>query len=320
MTRETYVIHTTKQCNMNCLYCYEQDKDSTYSVEETLEHMDNLFKDIGNNIVHIEYLGGEPMLRFDIIKAVYKHGRSKYNKNIENFTITTNGTIVHEELIDFLKEHKDVTFAISMDGTKNANQLRYFKNWKNSYDKVVENIRILHDNNLYPSIHIVTHPYNVAFMFDSLTHLYHDLGVKHIGIGTIESTIVIDEEYVNEFKKQMEKISDYIYDNNLIDFSIDLFNGIKPKEDVRTYVKELNTNKTVFESYGRIENEIFNDTSKYKIIKCGQATPVSEMIYDIRSSAYYYHRDNPKKNKKETEFDKTKKELELIINKIKSYI
>ena len=31
---ETYVIHVTKECNMNCLYCYEKDKTSTYTWEE----------------------------------------------------------------------------------------------------------------------------------------------------------------------------------------------------------------------------------------------------------------------------------------------
>jgi len=300
---ETYVIHITKKCNLDCLYCYETDKESEYTKQEIQENIDNLFKDIGDNIVHIEFLGGEPMLRFDLVLFSYNYLESKYKKNIINYTITTNGTVLNDDIITFLKNNR-VSFAISMDGTKFSNQLRYFKNtYVNSYDKVVENIKKLKESNITPSIHIVTHPYNVHLLFRNIKHIYLDIGVHSIGIGTIESTMVIDENYCNTFKKQIMLVSDYITKNEITDLGIDLFHEIKPLSDARTYVRD-HSGKVVFESYGRIDNSVFNNKNLYEIVKCSEQTDVSMMIYSIRKFAFDYHKENKMSLLKQEENDK----------------
>ncbi len=290
--KETYVIHITKKCNLDCLYCYEQDKESVYSFDEIKTYIDDIFKDIKNNIVHIEFLGGEPLSEFELLEKVYYYLENTYCENISDYTITTNGTFANDDIINFLIKNKNITIAISMDGTKYANQLRVFKNGKNSYDSIAENIKKLQKNNILPAIHIVTHPYNIGFMFDSIKHIYNDLNISNIGIGTVESTMQIDEEYCNEFKKQIKLVSDFITKNNL-PISIDLFKYIKPISDIRTYVEDKITKKVIFESYGRIENSIFN-SNKYEIRKCSEKNSINDMINNIRIYAYNYH--NSKEN------------------------
>lgn len=288
---ETYVVHLTKRCNLNCLYCYENDKSSLYTFQEIQQYVDDIFQDIRDNKVRIEFLGGEPLLEPNLLQKVYYYAESKYSQNILSYIVTTNGTLFSEDLLTFFKKNQErIEIAISMDGTLYANQLRYFKEtWKSSYHVVVDNIKKLQRQGIPVSIHIVTHPFNVSFLFDSIRHIVEDLKVTSIGIGTVESTINIDDNYCEEFKHQIQRVSNYILVRENI--SIDLFDGLKPRSDVRTYVREKKTGKLIFESYGRIENDIFNNEEKYEIIKCF-STSESEKIYSIRKFAYDFHRKN----------------------------
>lgn len=289
--KETYVIHVTKKCNMQCVYCYEQDKESEYTWEEIKNEVDNLLSNVKE--AHIEYLGGEPCLAFDLIEKSYYYIKEKYT-NVDDFTITTNGTILNDRIIDFLKKNKDLHFSASLDGNKFSNQLRVIKladnNVINSYDLVISNLKRLQENNIDFTIHMVTHPYNVSYIFDSIIN-YYEMGMKNIDLGTVESTIKIDETYCNEFKKQVKKTIDYIFDNNISDLSVGIFNWLKPYDDERTYVYDKN-GKLIFESYGRVKEDYVSKLLKnkdYDVKRCNEKTEISEMIYDIRKFAYDYY-------------------------------
>lgn len=310
---ETYVIHITKKCNMDCFYCYEQDKKSEYTWEEIKQVIDNIFHSLKNDRAHIEFLGGEPMLRWDLVKQSYEYIMVNYPSSVTEFTITTNGTIVTDEIIEYLKNNKKLSMAISIDGTKYSNQLRYMKNYKCGYDVVVPNIKKLVEGKLDVQAHIVTHPFNVAWMKDNIEHL-HNLGVKLIGIGTIEGTIIIDDVYCNVFKEQIEKISDYVLEHP--DLGIDLFNWIKPKTDVRKYVKDL-TGKVIFESYGRVKDDVTYSNNPNYVVEESESSPVSEMIYAIREYAYNFHRENKRRKKMSLkDHDENKKTIIDCVGKV----
>lgn len=290
---EIYVIHVTKQCNMKCLYCYEEDKTSTYTLEEVKEYIDNLIESRTNDVFSIEFLGGEPMLAWDIIQEAYEYIETKYHDvvNIEFYTITTNGTILTDHVLRYLKDNKKIHYAISMDGSPWANQLRIKKeNNENSYFTVKENIEKLIDENLTPGIHMVTHPFNVMFMSHSIKHLYN-LGIKRIGIGTIESTMEIDEEYSNIFLQQLDEVSKNIISGELKGLTIDLFESVKPKEDVRSYIYD-ESGKVVGESYGRSGDDISHKDDLYTIKRSEETNEITDLIFYIRQSAYLNNKKN----------------------------
>ena len=289
---ETYVIHVTKLCNLDCVYCYEPDKTSTYTVDEIYNHIDDIFMEIKKNStqVSVEFLGGEPLLELGLIKLAYERIEQKCGKNIRKYIISSNGTIMNDDILKFLLDTKDrLKLAISLDGKKFSNQLRYFKSsYENSYDTVVKNIKKLQANNYNPGVHMVTHPYNVSFLAENVMHIHEDLCIDEIGVGIVESTIHIDKAFCDEFKRQMEKLADYIVSEN-IPVHVDMFNILKPYSDNRTYVMEKGTTKVVFESYGRINNPIFNDTTKYDIVSDVNKSDTYNMIYDLRKHSYDYY-------------------------------
>jgi sulfatase maturation enzyme AslB (radical SAM superfamily) len=186
---ERYVIHVTKRCQCLCIYCYEQDKTSEYTWEEIKELIDNIIKYNKDKEFQIEYLGGEPLLAFDLIKQATAYLESFKEIKVNNYAITTNGTILTDEITEWLKQNPKVSWLASLDGTKFMNQLRIFKDSKiNTYDIVIENckkaLKELGSNRI--GIHMVTHPYNIAFLSKGIENLYN-IGIRNIGVGTVES-------------------------------------------------------------------------------------------------------------------------------------
>jgi sulfatase maturation enzyme AslB (radical SAM superfamily) len=288
--QETYVVHVTKLCNCECRYCYEQDKTSTYTWEEVKNTVDNIIKFRTSDSFHIEFLGGEPMIAWDYCKGVINYMDREHPEIHTEYTITTNGTIINDELIEMINNRGGINFAISLDGHPFANQFRVFKNARmNTYDTVVANIKTLLEHNVHPSVHMVTHPWNVGFITDSVKHLY-GLGIRNFGIGTVESVIPLKESYQNRFREEMVKLSKAICNNEFTDgeVSIDLFNWIKPKEDVRSYIRD-ESGKVVAESYGRSGDDISHQDDLYNITRCDNDTETSDIIYNLRSFAYHQH-------------------------------
>lgn len=289
---EQYVIHVTHKCNMKCLYCYENDKESTYTWDEIKYFIDNLIKHKTSDSFSIEFLGGEPVLAWNLIQLSYEYIETEFHNivNVENYTITTNGTIINEHILNYLKDNQKIHFAISLDGHKWSNQLRVMKNNNNSYDTVMKTINTLQENDLDFGVHIVTHPFNIGFLEDSITHLYSK-GIKSIGVGTVESTMTIDESFAESFIRRLNNISIKILEGELENLQIDLFNGVKPKEDVRSYIKDSN-GKIMGESYGRSGNDISKQDDIYNINRYGEETGISNIIYNMRREVFLNHKKN----------------------------
>lgn len=283
--QETYVLHVTKECNMNCLYCYEDDKTSTYNWEEIKNYLDNMLQYAPQEFF-LEFLGGEPMLAFSHIERVVDY--LKDGPFSVKYGITTNGTILNDSHVKWLVEHKDkVTFAISVDGPGMANMFRLTKENKSSWPICVKNIRRLMKEGFLPTVHIVSHPYNVAYLANSIKVLY-DLGIRIIGLGIVEKTIKIDQRYCNELERQMQEVSDLIKNGSLDGLYIDTLESPKLKDDRRTYIRD-SSGKVIGESYGRASNDITRVQSQYTIDRCEEKDEISEMIENIRDRIYEYH-------------------------------
>lgn len=287
---ERYVIHVTKECNMNCAYCYEQDKISKYTWEEVKVLIDNIIKYNKDKEFEIEYLGGEPLLAFEIIEKATEYLENQKSVKVRSYAITTNGTILNNEIIEWLKNNKKVYWSASIDGTKWMNQLRVFKDsGMNSHDVVLKNHEILEKeigiNRI--GVHMVIHPYNVGYLSQGIRHLYRN-GIRNIGVGTVESTIIIDDEYCDRFVKELNIISLGICGGLYTDLNIDVVSFLKPKTDTRYYIKDKK-GKIIAESYGRTDNDI-TKTDVYNSI--ATQSQIGCMIEDIREKVYYNHKIN----------------------------
>ncbi len=291
---ERYVIHVTKQCNMACVYCYEKDKTSTYTWGEIASFCRNIINsNRGNNDYSIEFLGGEPCLAFEHIKQAVDLFITEDPHHAKYFIITTNGTLINSTIINFLKNNPMVMISVSIDGDRDANSLRIFPNRKYSYNIVTNNIRKLMLFDVPTdqiSVHMVTHPFNVMRIYDSIYDFYN-MGIRNISIGTVERAMEIGPTYREIFLEQMQRVSDSILDKTFDGLFIDIletFNTEKPKGRIYIYDQH---GKMIGESYAEASDDITN-TDIY------QSTPVTsqtgDFIFNLRKDACLYYRNKKK--------------------------
>lgn len=288
---ERYVIHVTKACNMKCSYCYETDKTSTYTWEEVRELCKNIIEQNHDNADYsVEFLGGEPMLAFDYIKQAVDYFHKNSSEHAKYFIITTNGTIVNNDLIAFLKKNNDVMISFSLDGNKEANEFRTMKkNDDNSYNIVTYNIKKLLLSGVQEkqlSVHMVTHPFNSFMIHDSICDIY-SMGIRSISVGTVENAYALGPNYKKEFLEQMHMVAEDIVFGDMKDLRIDLFDDFDtsaPKK--RIYIRD-NSGKMICESYGVMNNDI----TKTNIYDSSNVTSnLVDFIFSIRKEVCLYYR------------------------------
>ena len=114
------------------------------SLKTAKKAVDFYFKNSNNCNHQISFIGGEPLLKFNLIKNVeyIKHSTTKIS-----FTIITNGSLLKEDILNYLIENM-FHITISFDGEKEIQGLnRLSKDKKNSFDIVYNNIRKIQLNN-----------------------------------------------------------------------------------------------------------------------------------------------------------------------------
>jgi len=136
------VLHITNLCNLKCKHCYasagnELNNELTY--DEIIDIIDQLAE---MNINYITVSGGEPLARKDVYEII----QYIKSKNI-NVMITTNGTLIDEEVVKKLKELKIDSVQVSMDSHIPEIHDK-FRGVEGSFDRAVQAIKLCKKNNI----------------------------------------------------------------------------------------------------------------------------------------------------------------------------
>lgn len=138
-------LHVAHTCNLNCEYCfasqgkYHGDR-ALMSLEVGKKALDFLVEHSGTRTnLEVDFFGGEPLMNWDVVKDIVRYGREleKIHNKKFRFTLTTNGVLLNDDVIDFAnKEMHNV--VLSLDGRKEIHDnLRKTVNGKGSYDAIV---------------------------------------------------------------------------------------------------------------------------------------------------------------------------------------
>lgn len=140
------LLNVTDDCNLQCRYCFVEQNPHYMSLQTALDTIEWSY----NNRINLEqkisiyFFGGEPTLCFDsIIVPIVNYCKEKY-PNIFTFGMTTNGTLLNKERINWLKENK-FYILLSIDGDKQTQDFnRPCKNCNlSSFDLLEKNIKDL---------------------------------------------------------------------------------------------------------------------------------------------------------------------------------
>ena len=138
-------LHIAHTCNLNCSYCFAsqgkyQGERALMSYETGKAVLDFLIKNSGTrHNLEVDFFGGEPLMNWQVVKDLVNYARSiekEHNKNFR-FTLTTNGILIDDDVIDFCNKEMD-NVVLSLDGRKEVHdKFRVNYEGKGSYETVV---------------------------------------------------------------------------------------------------------------------------------------------------------------------------------------
>ncbi len=132
----------TDQCNLRCGYCYQTDKNPRQMEWETLRSSLDLLLRSERDPIDVVFYGGEPLLEFpQIRRAVGYLGEQAGGKKVD-YTISTNGLLVTDEVLEFLVAH-DFNTQLSFDGVPEAQAVRGAQTFV-KLDQLLDRIREAH--------------------------------------------------------------------------------------------------------------------------------------------------------------------------------
>lgn len=144
-------LHVAHTCNLTCSYCFAAQgkyhgERALMSFEVGKRALDFLVENSGHRTnLEVDFFGGEPLMNWQVVKDLVKYARSieKEKKKNFRFTLTTNGMLIDDDVIDFAnKEMSNV--VLSLDGRKEINdRLRVDHMGRGSYDVIVPKFKKL---------------------------------------------------------------------------------------------------------------------------------------------------------------------------------
>ncbi|MBS5949390.1 MAG: thioether cross-link-forming SCIFF peptide maturase [Clostridium sp.] len=136
-------------CNLRCKYCFADEGEynghkGVMSLETAKKAIDYVVKRSGpRRNIEIDLFGGEPTMIMDTIKEIIKYARDnekEWKKNIR-FTMTTNATLLNDDMMDFMDKEMG-NIILSLDGRKCVNDnVRIKVDGSGSYDDILPNIK-----------------------------------------------------------------------------------------------------------------------------------------------------------------------------------
>lgn len=212
-------LHIAHSCNLNCSYCFAAQgkyhgQDSLMSFETGKRALDFLIENSGTRKnLEVDFFGGEPLLNFEVVKQLVNYAREiekKHNKNFR-FTLTTNGVLIDDDVIDFCNKEMD-NVVLSLDGRREVHDFfRKDLGGNGSYDKILpkfqEFVKRRGDKSYYMR-GTFTHN-NVDFTNDVL-HMA-DLGFKELSMEPVvckpDEKYALTEEDLPKVLEQYEILS-----------------------------------------------------------------------------------------------------------------
>lgn len=237
-------LHVAHDCNLKCKYCFagegeyhghrgmmslEIGKKSIDFIIENSKHRKN---------IEVDFFGGEPLMNWEVVKGVVAYAREREKETGKNFrfTMTTNGVLLNDEIIDYLNENM-YNVVLSLDGRKEVNDnMRPTINGKGSYDIILPKFKKLVEKRGGKQYYVrgtYTH-HNLDFAED-VKHVTAQ-GFKEVSVEPVvapnEMDYALKADDIDALCAEYEKLAKYIVQQtkqgegfNFFHFMVDLEGG-----------------------------------------------------------------------------------------------
>ena len=232
-----YSLHLTTKCNLQCVYCYENEERKLGTFEATEDDIVKALELVPDG-ASLELLGGEPFLVMHLLIFAAERAREK---NITDLIVTTNGMVAPGIADVFIQTYRP-KLVVSIDPLRTVEQYRKgidqtivcenIERWK-EYTDVIVNMTI--------------HPWNVEEMETSFSIFLRSYGITTIHFGAVEEWFNKNPTTWNSYLLQGKRVIDSLTDDELRSISL------QPWESLCYFDKEyiMKNGHEVLEIYHR---------------------------------------------------------------------
>ena len=144
-------LHVAHTCNLNCAYCFASQgryhgERALMSFDVGKRALDFLMEHSGTRKnLEVDFFGGEPLMNWDVVKRLVEYARGVEKSRGKNFrfTLTTNGMLIDDDVIEFANREMS-NVVLSLDGRKEIHdRARVDYHGQGSYERVVPNFQKL---------------------------------------------------------------------------------------------------------------------------------------------------------------------------------
>ena len=206
-TGKVVSLMLTWQCNLRCKYCFEKYKTSGREMSSEmaksliLKEVEAFRDGRKEGQLKVEFFGGEPLLKFDVIKEVTEWiAEQNFGINFE-LSVTTNGTLLTDEIKDWFRKYSHVIQIImSVDGSE---EMQRDNRGNKATEAPLDFVR-----EVWPNVHFKStiSRSNLSVMADGLIHL---LEIGHV----VAPSLAIGEDWhpgdEEVYKRELEKLADW---------------------------------------------------------------------------------------------------------------
>jgi uncharacterized protein len=242
----TIVLNVNTGCNLSCTYCYKEDLTTPaagerMSFETAAAAFEMLLGEAkARRRVNVVFFGGEPLTNVPLIREVvaYAERRGAEAGKTVDFSLTTNGTLLNDEIADYFDEHR-FGLTVSMDGPKALHdRARRTVGGAGTYDVVARNVRrVLSHYRSRPIGARVTLTHGVTDVVLIHRHLREEVGFFEVGFSPATSGGVaafrLSDEELTEVFRGMKALGDAYLEAGLRDENIGFGNMHQLMTDLR---------------------------------------------------------------------------------------
>ena len=221
------VLQVTRACNMRCRYCgftsdsgFDRNHGSEKMAWNTAKKAIDFLRSHSELRDHVEvsFYGGEPFLNFELIRKAVEYSEKVFAGKKLVFRVTTNGTVINDEIIDFVNKH-NLFVCFSIDGPRNFHHKnrRYAKNGLGTFDDAIRNLNKMvarvNDYKIKISINSVIDPEENYHEYENFFNNEPAFDGIEIISNALDSTLLSEDIYLSsdaQLNNELEKLNFYL--------------------------------------------------------------------------------------------------------------
>lgn len=169
----------TDRCNLRCKYCYENDTHSIHDMTseiacQAVNFMKKQLFITNEKILKVFFHGGEPLLNYEVIPQIIEMINASINSKVKIiYGITTNGTIINDNIIDYLTANIN-KLSVSLDGSKETHdKYRVTSTGHSVYEEAIKFFQAARRNRSDVCARMTYRADTVSSLFNNVVHLYN---------------------------------------------------------------------------------------------------------------------------------------------------